>query len=153
MLDKIDKILLEELQTDAKKKVHQLSKKLNIPRTTVHNRIKKLEKEGYIKYYKAVVDAQKIGRPLTVLIGVIVGEEVGSKEIAKQIKNLPQVEDVYIVAGQYDLIIKVRLKDTNELASMIFGVEKSLRTTRGITKTESMLVLETSKEYGVLDTH
>jgi DNA-binding Lrp family transcriptional regulator len=151
MLDKIDKILLEEMQIDAERKVHQLSKKLNITRTTVHNRIKKLEKEGYIKYYKAVVDAAKLGRPLSVLIGIVTGEEVGSIEISNQLKKIPNVESVYIVAGQYDLLIKVVLKDTSELASLIFGVEKSLRTTHGITKTESMIVLETVKEFGLIN--
>jgi DNA-binding Lrp family transcriptional regulator len=153
MLDKIDKILLEELQTDSKRKVDQLSKRLNIPRTTVHNRIKKLEKEKYIKCYRAIVDAAKIGKPLTVLIGVVIGAEVSSRDIASQIKKYSQVEDVYIVAGQYDIIAKVKLKDTSELASLIFGVESSLRATKGITQTESMIVLETAKEYGIIPTH
>jgi DNA-binding Lrp family transcriptional regulator len=56
-----------------------------------------------------------------------------------------------MVAGQYDLIAKLRLKDTNELASLIFGVESSLRNMHGITKTESMIVLETDKEFGIIE--
>jgi len=151
MLDKTDQNLLRELQADSNRNTSQLSKKLGVPRTTIHNRIKHLEKEGYIKGYKAIVDGAKVGRPLTVLMGVVAGEEIGAKELAERIRKFPQVEDIYIVSGQYDLIVKLRLQDTNELASLIFSIDRGIRSIHGITKTESMIVLETDKEFGVTE--
>jgi DNA-binding Lrp family transcriptional regulator len=151
MLDKTDKDLLRELQIDSHRNTSQLSKKLGVPRTTVHNRMKHLEKEGYIKGYRAIVDGAKVGRPLTVLMGVVAGEEIGAKELAENMKKFPQIEDVYIVSGQYDLILKLRLKDTTELASLIFHIDQGIRSIHGITKTESMIVLETDKEFGVTE--
>jgi len=151
MFDKTDRDLLRELQIDSNRNTSQLSKKLGVPRTTIHNRIKHLEKEGYIKGYKAIVDGAKVGRSLTVLMGVVAGEEIGAKELAESIRKFPQVEDVYIVSGQYDLIVKLRLKDTNELASLIFSIDRGIRSIHGITKTESMIVLETNKEFGVTE--
>jgi Lrp/AsnC family transcriptional regulator for asnA, asnC and gidA len=151
MLDKIDKEIIMELQEDAKRKTYQLSKKLNVPRTTIHNRIKRLEKDGFIKRYSAVVNPEKIGKPLTVLIGIVTGEEVGSRAVAAKIRKFAQIEDIYIVAGHFGIIIKVRLKDMNELASMIFGIDSGMRSIHGISKTESMIVLETDKEYGAIE--
>ena len=151
MLDKIDKDILRELQVDAKQKTYQLSKKLNIPRTTIHNRIRKLEKEGVIKNYKAIVDPKKLNKKLTVLIGIVTGLEAGSREVASKLAKIPHVEEVYIISGQFDILVKVRLRDTDELAKLIFSLESGLRSLHGITKTESMIVLGTENEDGITD--
>ena len=62
MLDEIDKKVLNELQENAKQKTYQLSKKLNIPRTTIHHRIKKLEEKQIILGYYTIFDFSKIDK-------------------------------------------------------------------------------------------
>ena len=148
MLDEIDKKVLNELQENAKQKTYQLSKKLNIPRTTIHHSIKKLEDEGYIKGYKTLVDAKKLNKGLTVIIGVVVGIEANSREVAAELMKIVQVEEVYIISGRFDILLKVRLENTDELAKIIFNLEHDVRKTHGISKTESMVVLSTEKEDG-----
>jgi len=61
-LDKTDLKIIEALKTNAKQTTSQISKKFNIPITTVHNRIKKLEKNGVIKTYSPVLDYHKLGK-------------------------------------------------------------------------------------------
>ena len=151
MLDEIDKRLLEELQENSNQTTYQISKKLNIPRTTVHHRIKKLESEGYIKKYKAIVDAKKLNKGLTVMMGVTVGMDANSRNVSLELMKIPQVEEVYIISGQFDLLIKLRLENTDELAKIIFNLEHDVRNTHGISKTESMIVLSTEKEYGSIN--
>ncbi|MCK4521957.1 MAG: Lrp/AsnC family transcriptional regulator, partial [Nanoarchaeota archaeon] len=141
MLDKIDKELIKEVQIDSNRKTYQLGKKLNIPRTTIHNRIKKLEKQGYIKGYKAIVDANKIGKNLCVLVHIAIGREIGAKEVAEKIKKFPNIEEIYVVSGQFDIIVKLRIKNTEELANLVFSMESGLRKIGGIARTESMIVL------------
>ncbi|MBW2963913.1 Lrp/AsnC family transcriptional regulator, partial [Candidatus Woesearchaeota archaeon] len=68
MLDKKDLRILDELKADAKLTTGQIAKKLNIPVTTVHNRIKKLEKLGVVEGYTAKVDYKKLGKPITAYI-------------------------------------------------------------------------------------
>ncbi len=150
MLDQIDKKILKEIQIDSNRRSYQIGKKLNIPRTTVHNRIKKLEKLGYIKGYKAIVDAAKIGKGLTVLIGIMTATDASPKDVAEHIKKMIEVEEIFIVSGQFDLIAKIRVKNTEELAKFVFSVQEGLRSLHGISKTESMVVLRTEKENSVI---
>ena len=55
-----------------------------------------------------------------------------------------------MVTGQYDIIAKVRFKDTKDLGKFIFDEEKGLRTMAGVDRTETMIVVDTEKEYGLL---
>ena len=71
-------------------------------------------------------------------------------EVAGRLKKDGKVEEVYIMAGQFDIIAKARLKDNEELSEFIFGKEKGLRSWPSVERTESMIVLDTMKENGVI---
>ncbi len=142
MLDKIDRKILEELQQNADRKIWELEKKLNIPRTTIHNRIQKLKREQVIRKIKAVVDREKLGRPLTVLVHLVITSKDSAHDIANKLKRLPEVEEVYILAGQFDIMAKVNLMGTKELGKFIFDQKAGLRSWPGIERTESMVVLD-----------
>ena len=72
MLDKKDLAILEILKHNSNLSTQNIAKKTNIPITTVHNRIKKLEKEGIIKEYSVVLDNKKIGKPIAAYILITV---------------------------------------------------------------------------------
>lgn len=149
MLDEIDKKLLRELQINSKRKIFQLARTLNLPRSTIHNRIKKLEKSGIIKTYKAVVNHEKIGKGVTVLVHVVITSRQSAKEITEKLKRMDNVEDIYIVTGRSDIIIKARFSSTEELGKFIFDETTGLRSWEGVESTESMIALDTVKEYGL----
>ena len=149
MVDKIDALLLDELQKDSSRKIHELAKQLRLPRSTVYNRIKRLEQEGVIKGYKAVVDAEKIGRPVTAFVNVITSG-LNQKEIARHLSGLGMVEEVFVVTGPYDLIAKVRLKDNAELGKFVFDEKTGVKSMKSTLRTESHVVMETLKENGVV---
>jgi Lrp/AsnC family leucine-responsive transcriptional regulator len=151
MLDNIDMAILRELQSDCKKTTHQLAKVLNIPRTTIHNRIKKLEDKKIIKKYKAVVDSAKIGKRVTAIIHIVVSREQSAKEIIDRLAKSNMVLEAYIVAGQFDIIVKVVVKDTQELSSLMYSADSGLRSWKGVERSESMIVLETAKEEGIIE--
>ena len=71
MLDKNDHKILQELQQDAGRRIRELEKSTKLPRSTIHNRIKKLKKEKVIKKIKAVVDPEKLNLNVCVLIHVV----------------------------------------------------------------------------------
>jgi len=143
-LDEKDMRILDVLRQNAKLTTHKISKKLAMPITTVHNRIKKLEKIGIIKRYTVELDYKKLDRSLLVYIGVTVtytspsGKKLHQEDIAKKIKKLPGVEEVDIMAGGVDILVKIRLKDIDELNDFVI---RKLREIDGVDKTQTMVVM------------
>ncbi len=143
-LDEKDMRILDVLRQNAKLTTHKISKKLAMPITTVHNRIKKLEKIGIIKRYTVELDYKKLKRGLLVYIGVTVtytspsGKKLHQEDIAKKIKKLKGVEEVDIMAGGTDILVKIRLKDIDELNDFVI---KKLREIDGVDKTQTMVVM------------
>ncbi len=148
MLNQKDFRILSELERDSSQKISAMAKKLGMPRSSLHSKIRRLEKEGVIRTYKAIVDNEKTGLPVTVLVHIVITSKQSAKEVADKLKKMHNVEDIYIVAGPFDIIIKIRLKNANELAKFIFG-ENGLRSWPGVERTESMIVLVAEKEYGL----
>ena len=150
MIDGTDMEILRELAKNSKRKIHQLAGVLRYPRSTIHSRIRKMEKGGIIKTYIAIVDQSKIGRPVTAFVHLVITSKQSAHEVANKLRAFPFVEEVHVVTGQYDLIAKVRFKDTKDLGKFIFDEEKGLRTMSGVDRTETMIVVSTEKEYGLL---
>jgi len=150
MLDIIDKKVLKEMQENADRKLYEIEKKTRIPRTTIFNRIKKLKKEGIIKNIKAIINPSKIGLNVCASVHIVVSFKKGVHEIAKKIASMPNVEEVYITAGVFDIIAKVHFKNNEDLSKFIFDDKTGIKVLEGIERTESMICLETIKENGVL---
>jgi DNA-binding Lrp family transcriptional regulator len=149
-MDKIDKKIIAELQKDADRKIHQLEKATLIPRSTIHNRISKLKKEKVITKIKAVVEPAALGLNVCVLIHIVTSSKQGAHAIAEKFAKLQNVEEVYLVAGVFDIIAKIRFKNNAELSEFIFNDKTGLKVWPGIERTESMICLETVKENGIL---
>nr|WP_298659393.1 Lrp/AsnC family transcriptional regulator [uncultured Flavobacterium sp.] len=111
--DAIDKKLLELLQADAKKTTKELSQKLNLSVTAVYERIKKLEREGVISSYVALLNRAKINKNFVVLCHVKLIKH--NKELIAQFENeivkLTEVLECFHVSGDYDYILKICVKD------------------------------------------
>lgn len=143
-LDEKDLKILDVLKQNSKLTTQQIAKRVNIPITTIHNRIKKLEKLGVIKGYTLVLDYKKLGRPIlgyvlvTAFSTLPTGKRLSQDAIAKEIKKLSGVEEVNIVTGGTDILVKVRVKDIDELNNFLI---KKLRRIDGVDKTQTMIVL------------
>ncbi|MFC1741557.1 Lrp/AsnC family transcriptional regulator [Nanoarchaeota archaeon] len=144
-LDKKDLLILDELKANAKLTTGQISRKLRIPVTTVHNRIKKLEKEGVVEGYTVRVNHKKLGRPVVAYILITVmyvlpgtGKKIKQDELALRLKRFSEVEEVNIMAGVTDILIKVRVDSVDGLNDFII---KKLRSVDGVDKTQTMMVL------------
>ncbi|MBR9706501.1 Lrp/AsnC family transcriptional regulator [Candidatus Pacearchaeota archaeon] len=96
--------------------IARIAKKIKEPSTTLHYNIKRMEKEGVIKAYKAVFDYKKIGQGhCTYLLINLSGEDYGNPEkIAKELAKDESVESVDICTGDYELLVKLRTKDIDE---------------------------------------
>jgi Lrp/AsnC family transcriptional regulator for asnA, asnC and gidA len=143
-LDEKDLKVLKILKENSKLTTNKISKKTAMPITTVHNRIKKLEKLGVIKEYTIVLDHKKLGKNLSAYILVTVDYKllkeggISQYELAKQIKKHDFVEETAMVTGGTDIIVKVRANDIEHLSDF---VTKELRNIDGIERTQTMVVL------------
>jgi len=144
MLNEKDMKILEILKKNSKLTTQQIAKKTQLPTTTVHNRIKNLEKSGIIKHYMAVLDSKKMGKSLSAYVLAVVDytllKERGTtqQEIAKTLSKHNLVDEVTMLTGSHDMIIKVQAKDIEELNNFI---TVHLRNIGGIEKTETMIAL------------
>src|SRR5687768_8166682 len=110
MLKEKDRMILDNLKRNCKLTTKQISEKTGLPITTVHNRIKRLEKEGIILGYTTIVDESKIGKKLRAFIQISVnynpgtGKHVSQEELAKKLYKLPEVQECYIMTGSIDIL-------------------------------------------------
>ena len=144
-LDEKDQAILQELLKDSKQTTHCISKKLNIPITTVHNRIKKLESQKIIKKFTVNVDYLKLGRSIPAFIGITVDyssskdKRLSQTEVARAIKNIEGVQGVAVLTGEMDILAKVIAKDLSELNQI---VTEKLRKIPGVDKTKTSVILK-----------
>ncbi|MBI2146480.1 Lrp/AsnC family transcriptional regulator [Candidatus Woesearchaeota archaeon] len=123
--------------------ISQLAKKLKQPSTTIHYNIKKLEKEGAIKSYKAVFDYKKIeeGFCIYVLISLAPDEYGNPERIGADLAKHPGIESVDICTGDWELVLKVRVKDQDEYFTFL----KTVLSRKGLTKIKSLTSLKQLK--------
>ena len=122
-LDKIDILILRELQKDAKLTTKELAAKVNLSPSPVFERQKRLEREGYIKRYVAVVDPIKVGNGIMVLCNVSLKHH--SKEFSRQftsvISGLEEVVECFNTSGEYDYMLKIYARDMRHYQEFILG--------------------------------
>lgn len=120
-----------------------LAKKLKEPATTIHYNIKRLEKEGAIKTYKAVFDYKKIdeGFCAFVLINLSPDEYGDPEKIGKELAKHPEIESVDICTGDWEVVAKVRTKDQDDYYQFM----RNVISRKGVVKIKSLTSLKQLK--------
>jgi len=129
--------------------IAKIAKNIDEPSTTIHYNIKKLEKEGAIKTYKAVFDYGKIGEGFCayILIALSPAKYGEPEKVAAELAKHKEVESVDLVTGDWELILKVRTRDQNEYFEFL---RKMIAGRQGIKKTNSVISLKQIKTEFVL---
>jgi DNA-binding Lrp family transcriptional regulator len=124
--------------------IGRIAREIDEPSTTIHYNVKKLESEGAIKAYKAVFDYRKIheGFCSFVLIALSSNEYTDPERIADNLAKHNEVESVDILAGDWELLIKVRAKDQDEYYQFLKNV---ISKEKGIENTNSIISLKQVK--------
>lgn len=136
--------ILAILRQNCKLPTREIGGRLKIPVTTVHNRIKKMEREGVIKGYVAVVDNKKLGKTIRAFVQISVayslpsGKTISQQKLAEQLYLMPEIEQCFIITGKSDIIAFVTARDVEELNNFIIN---RLRKIEGIENTETSIVL------------
>ncbi len=121
-IDKTDKKILGLLQVNAKLTTKEVAAELELTTTPTHERIKRLERLGYIKQYVALVDRKKIARPLLAFCNVALKEQ-SQKQLQKFEKQIQQFEGVlecFHITGIFDYLLKIVVKDMDAYHDFTF---------------------------------
>jgi DNA-binding Lrp family transcriptional regulator len=148
-IDAIDRRILHLLQEDGKRKIKEIAHELQMTNTPIFERIKRLEKEGWIKGYTARIDRAKLGFALTAFCSITL--EQHHKEYLDRfegdVRQLPEVAACYHIAGMFDYLVKVYVKDMTDYQNFITHKLASLA---NIGRVQSFFVMTEVKEEGIL---
>ncbi|RZN46774.1 Lrp/AsnC family transcriptional regulator [archaeon] len=145
LYDEKDLRILEALKKDGRKPTSKLSKELGIPRVTIHQRINKMIANGIIRKFTVRPDYGKLKKPVTafILISFVSNPQVSQRELASKISLMSGVEEVFIISGEWDLLLKVRAASAEEVGSLIID---KLRTFEGVGKATTCISFSAVKE-------
>ncbi|MDM1554934.1 MULTISPECIES: Lrp/AsnC family transcriptional regulator [Chryseobacterium] len=149
-LDDKDLKLLKLLQSNAKLTVKELAKEVNLSPSPVFERVKRLEQEGFVKRYAAVLDAEKLNRGFTVFCQIklkIHDRSVGN-DFVKEILEIQEVAECYNISGDFDFLLKVQVRDMKHYQDFVFN---KLGSVDSIGSTHSTFVMaEVKNNYGLI---
>lgn len=123
-LDKVDLQILRTLQENARLTTKELAAQVSLSSTPVFERLKRLEREGYIKKYIAVLDADKLNQGFVVFCNVKLrwmNKDI-AMEFTRIIQNIPEVTECYNISGSYDYLLKIHAPNMKYYQEFIINV-------------------------------
>ena len=149
VLDDTDIHILRELQANARLPYKELGSLVNLSSTPVFERVKRLEREGYIKRYVCVLDAEKLHKGFVVFCSVKLSplNKKVAQEFCDTIRDIPEVTECYNISGQYDYLLKVHAPDMKYYQEFILNVLGELPMLGSLTST--FVMEEVKNQFGV----
>ncbi len=148
-LDKIDLQILRTLQRNAKLTTKELADAVHLTPTPVFERQKRLERNGYIKKYIAVLDPELLGKGLLVFCKVKlkqINREIAD-DFTRRIQHIPEVIECYNTSGNYDYLLKIRAADMQEYQQFILNKLGIIETVGSVEST--FVMSEIKQAYGI----
>ncbi len=121
MLDTVDKSALRALQADGRLSNVELARKINLSPPATHARVRRLEKDGYIRQYTVIVDREKAGYDLLcfIHIGLQMHQVTQVEKFREATRKMPEVLECHHITGEYDYLLKVVLKNRKDLERFV----------------------------------
>ncbi|AKR56873.1 AsnC family transcriptional regulator [Youhaiella tibetensis] len=148
-LDRIDRRILAELQVDGRISNAELAQRVGLAPTSMSDRFRRLQKNGYIKGFSAQLDPQRLGFGLLVFVEVLLDKTTPDvfAKFAQSVRKAPEVLECHMVAGGFDYLIKTRLADMTAYRRFLGDVLLSFP---GVRETRTYAVMEEVKNDGPL---
>ncbi len=144
-MDKTDRNILRILQTEGRLSNVELARRVNLSPTPCAERVRRLEREGYIRGYRAELDPVKLDAALLVFVEINLTHTAGNvfNEFRTAIQQLPEVLDCHLVSGNFDYLIKARVRDVHQYRELL---GEKLLELPGVSGSRSYVVMEEVKE-------
>ncbi|MFC3995401.1 Lrp/AsnC family transcriptional regulator [Nocardiopsis sediminis] len=136
--DPTDEVIIGALAEDARTGITEIAAMANVSRATAYNRIKRLTEDGVIRGYSMVPDHSRMGLDVTALV-LISGSQPDWRANREILSSYPEIEYCWYVVGSADIVLLVRVADTNQLRDLILTRLQSLP---GVTATQTLTVID-----------
>src|SRR5215831_5716288 len=137
-VDDLDLALLRALAADARQSQRALARTIEMSAPAVADRLSRLERNGIIRGYRVDIDWAALGYPVVVYVAVTAGPGMDLSEIINAIRALPEAEDMSVVTGGLDLLVRLRVRDHAHLRELLLT---RIFTINGVQRTETFLSL------------
>lgn len=142
-LDEVDRELLARIRDDARASLVTLSRQVHLAHATVHQRIKRLLREGYVRGFYARLDYARLDLSLCAYIGIHAQQSAAFRaRFVENLRHMPEVEELVWVTGDFDALVKVRARNPMHLQQVVFQLiqagEPSMRTRTMIVLSEPL---------------
>jgi Lrp/AsnC family leucine-responsive transcriptional regulator len=136
MLDGRDLDIVAALQDDARATYADIGRRVGLSASSVHERVRKLERTHVIRAYRADVDPEALGLFVTALIAVTPLDPTQPDDLPERVREFREIEDCFSVAGESNYVLKVRTKTTSDLEELIRRLRE-----KGEVQTRTTIVL------------
>lgn len=138
VVDDVDRAILRELTAEGRLSVNELAGRVNVSRATAYKRVARLEADGVITGYTALVDPHAAGRDLAALLLITVAQ-AHWRVVRDQLTRLPGLEYLGLAAGRIDFVALVRVADVNELRDVVLD---RLHEIDGVQDSQTLFLLD-----------
>lgn len=144
-LNRIDLNILRVLQKDGRTTYAELARQVGLTTTPCIERVKRLEKEGYLRGYSGLVNPELLGAGLIVFVQIRLNRtsQDSFDAFRKAVVKLPEVQECYLVSGNFDYLVKARVADMTAYRELL---GETLLTLPGVQESTSIVVMESLKE-------
>lgn len=148
-LDRTDRRILALLQAEGRISTVELSERIGLSPTSTSERFKRLQREGVVKGFRAVLDPQRLGLELLVFVEVSLDKTTPDafRKFAEAVRRAPEVLECHMVAGGFDYLVKTRVADMGAYRRFLGEILLALP---GVKETRTYAVMEEVKSDGVL---
>lgn len=141
-VDDLDLTLLRELAIDARQSQRALARAVGMSPPAIADRLARLERAGAIRGYRVEIDWAALGYPVVVYLAVTAGPGTDLSQIIRAIRALPEAQDMSVVTGGLDLLVRFRVRDHTHLRELLLATIFQIP---GVQRTETFLSLADSE--------
>jgi Lrp/AsnC family transcriptional regulator, leucine-responsive regulatory protein len=124
-MEEIDRQIVQHLLADGRMSYTDLGRATGLSTSAAHQRVRRLEQRGVIRGYRAVVDAEALGLPLTAFVSVKPFDPAAPDDVADKLSALDEIESCHSVAGEENYILKVRVAAPAELEGLLARIRSA----------------------------
>lgn len=141
-IDDMDARILSAMSSDSRRSYADVGNEVGLSTAAVHERVRKLVERGVIRRFSLSVEPQALGLAFTAFVAIRNDGGIHCREVAPRLREMPEVQELHSVAGEYDYLAKIRTTHARALEDVLYAI-KSIP---GVARTTSTVVLNTEFE-------
>ncbi|MCT8989450.1 Lrp/AsnC ligand binding domain-containing protein [Chelativorans sp. SCAU2101] len=144
-LDRIDRKILDTLAKNGRLSAAELGRRVGLTKTPVQTRLKRLEEDGYIRGYAAIIDHDRLGEGHVAFVQVTLSDtrSAALEAFNRAVGDIPEIEECHMIAASFDYLLKVRTKD---IAAYRRVLGEKISSLPHVSHTSTFVAMETVKD-------